>query len=353
MRYFRLNLVAVFLIGGNAIGLSRFLFSYYCQKSVFFSIGMTAKQKYRSLNQLHDLLPLFFQPWWLDMVSNNWDVVLLEKAGAIVGLLPYCWERKIGLKILRNPSLTPYLGPLFFKDGLLVAYVGNDEQQAVLSEMWSQLPRFDSVDMETTVLLQDASFFEKGNYSVVKKLTYELSLEPAEEVIYSGFHNNHRKLIRLAGDCNAVGMSVVYLPEFLFWHEKTYSRKGKRYPYQADFVSQMVTMAIDRQCGQLLVAKNENQENAAFLFTVWDKEKMYLLMSAVNTDLAHHGAGRLLIWHAIKVAKAMGLKVFDFEGSMDERVGNIYKRFGGERKTYFCISKVNAIIWKLKKRLLG
>jgi len=314
---------------------------------------MTSKQYFLTLTELHSNVPLFFRPWWLDMVSNNWDVAVTNNGNQTTGIFPYCIEKKLGVQIIRNPSITPYLGPVFLKNNTIVFTGNNSEDNIVLEDLLSQIPKAGSINIETTTDFNNSAFFYDKGYQVQEKLTYELSLQPEPELIFKAFHNNHRKLIRLAEECHTIEEGAAHLDLFLLLHEKTYTRKGKKYHYDPAYIRKIITTSISQNAGQLFIAKNTGNESTAFLFTVWDNQKMYLLLSAVNTETAHHGAGRLLIWHAIQLAKQKRLSVFDFEGSMDERVGNIYKRFGGERKTYLCISKTDSIIWKWKKQLLG
>jgi predicted GNAT family acetyltransferase len=314
---------------------------------------MSHKSYYLTLTDLHAKLPLFFQPWWLNMVSNNWDIAIAKSDKGLRGIFPYCMEKKIGIQIIRNPFLTPYLSPVILHDNEIVYSDDDSSHDEILEKLWAQLPKHGSLEIETTTDFNNKHFFGHRDYSIQEKLTYELSLKPELELLFKGFHNNHRKLIRLAQDSHTIEEGLNHIDLFLSLHEKTYTRKGKKYHYDATYLTRVITTCIKENAGQLFIAKNENDEPTAFLFTVWDNKKMYLLLSAVNTETAHHGAGRLLIWHAIQVAKQKGLSVFDFEGSMDERVGNIYKRFGSERKTYLYISKVDSWIWKLKRKVLG
>lgn len=311
------------------------------------------KQYYLTRTDLHDKLPLFFRPWWLTMTSGNWDIAVIKNDDGLTGLWPYCMEQKAGIRLIRNPSVTPYLGPLVLQQDNIIFSDEHSGHDDLLKALLASLPRHGSLDAETTIHFNNQKFFIERGYKVVPKLTYELSLELDSDLIFKGFHHNHRKLIRLAKECHTVEEGLKYQDAFFPLHEKTYTRKGKRYHYNKAYLNKIITTSIDQNAGQLFTAIDADGRPAAFLFTAWDHQRMYLLLSAVDTAIAHNGAGRLLIWHTIQLAKQMGLAVFDFEGSMDERVGNIYKRFGGTQKTYLCISRTDAWLWKLKQRLLG
>ena len=52
---------------------------------------MTAKEKYIQYCQINKDISLFQQAWWLDAVcgSKNWDAVLNESSGNIIGAWAY------------------------------------------------------------------------------------------------------------------------------------------------------------------------------------------------------------------------------------------------------------------------
>lgn len=80
---------------------------------------------------------------------------------------------------------------------------------------------------------------------------------------------------------------------------------------------------------------------------------MYNIIAGYNKDLAHHGAGAIAIWEAIKYAKSLGLKIFDFEGSMIPQIETYFRGFGGYLETYSSVHKALLpieIVLKIVKR---
>lgn len=313
---------------------------------------MTAKEQFLTLSILPQL-PLFFQPWWLDLVSDNWDVVLSESTeGKLQGLWPFSTDIRLGFRIIRNPLLTPYLGPVFFFPGG-VHSAADGSRDAALTALWRQLPRWDSLDMETTTGFSDRSFFTEKGFSCTEKITYELDLTPEEAHLFKALHSNHRNLIRQAGAAHELVSGNEYLPRLLELHRDTFDRKKKPYPFAPEKVKTLIEACHKRQAGRITVARDEQGNITAALFTVWDQQKMYLLLSTVSPEQAHPGAVRLLIWNAIISAKRQGLKIFDFEGSMDPGIAAFFRRFGGQEKTYLCATRHRALLWKWKRALLG
>ncbi len=75
---------------------------------------MSNRELYIGLCKEKQGIPLFLQPWWLDAVCRKWDAAIARKGEHITGIWAYPVEKKAGVSLLRNPLLTPYLGPHVF-----------------------------------------------------------------------------------------------------------------------------------------------------------------------------------------------------------------------------------------------
>ena len=78
---------------------------------------MDNKETYRQFCEREKSLPIFSQPWYLDMVcgEKNWDVLIVRKGTDIAASMPYQLKRQFGFQLARMPKLTGYLGPYFPK----------------------------------------------------------------------------------------------------------------------------------------------------------------------------------------------------------------------------------------------
>ncbi len=313
---------------------------------------MSHKEQYLSHPSLR-LLPVFFQPWWLDIVSNNWNVALLEAEGKLQAVWPYAVDKRLGFKIIRNPLLTPYLGPFFLYPDTVPDAAKREWEQTAFERLWQQLPRWDSFDLEATTLFDHPALFTQKAFTCQEKVTYETDLNQTDEQLLKAVHSNHRNLIRQAEQCHEIVTGPEYLPGLLQLHKATFERKKKPYPFQAAMIERLIHESGQRQAGRIFAAKDDKGNITANIFTVWDDRTMYLLLSTVDAEQAHPGAVRLLISHAIKTAKLQGQHTFDFEGSMDPGIAAFFRRFGGTRKTYLCFTRHRSLLWKWKRALLG
>ena len=88
---------------------------------------------------------------------------------------------------------------------------------------------------------------------------------------------------------------------------------------------------------------------------MYDKITTYYLLGGYDFENKHHGAGPLVIWESIKYSKEIGLKYFDFEGSMVPQIEKHFRGFGGKLTPYYRINKARLpleILLKFLKREL-
>lgn len=74
---------------------------------------MTNKERYAALCETEPSICIYDQPWWMDICAgggDNWDVLLYEKKGNILGALPYYVKKSHGLRYITTPCRTQHNG---------------------------------------------------------------------------------------------------------------------------------------------------------------------------------------------------------------------------------------------------
>jgi len=309
---------------------------------------MSNAAKYRDMTELHRRLPVFYQPWWLDTVCRDWDVILLEDDETL-GVWPFQKEKKLSLLLIRPPLLTPYLQPLLIRRHGQDAGVLDDP--AKYGKMHSLLPKYDFLQFQT-IPGRDVTFpGQPRGANISKRITYYVYLQEEPEVIFSRIHEKRRNDIRKAERDLVVERAGMPVEAFNALHIQTFSRKGEQYRYPAGFIERLVAAADRNNASVCLTARDRSGNIQAILWAVCDRETMYYLLSTTSAQNKHRGAVSLLIWQAICYARESGLKVFDFEGSMNPGIESFFKRFGGERRTYLSFEHNRSFVWKIKKSL--
>jgi hypothetical protein len=81
------------------------------------------------------------------------------------------------------------------------------------------------------------------------------------------------------------------------------------------------------------------EQPVAASFCVHDREAAYYLLGGYDQRNPHASAGALCVWQAIMRAKEIGLRTFDFEGSMIPSVEKYFRGFGGTLMPYFTLNR--------------
>lgn len=301
---------------------------------------MNNKEKYLNFCKEFNI-NIFCQPWWLDAIvgEENWDVVLDDKGGKILGALPYSYNKSKHGLIINEGKLTQ-------KSGAYINYPKNQKytsrlsfERKVINNLIESIEKNDiksysqNFDYSFTNWLP---FYWKG-YNQTTRYTYVIEDTSDFDSIYSGIDSTTKNLIRKAEKSVEVKSSLD-IEEFYKINTMTFKRKNMTIPYDINLLKKIDKECGYRNCKEILYAVDENNNIHAAIYLVWDKESMYYLLGGINPEFKSSNSTSLLLLEAIKLASNMGLK-FDFEGSMNKDIEKFFSTFGGVQKQYFTISK--------------
>ena len=247
------------------------------------------------------------------------------------------WEqRRFGVRVLRNPPYTPHVGP-FYEPRATNLAVRTDEQRAVVESMADYLAASGAAVMSLGLSLgiTDCLPFYWRGWKVVPHYTYRIDLGQDKEMLLAAMSTERRKNVRKS---RADGVTVV----------ETADTSIMRSLVMETFERQKISISlaeIDRIFSGFPPGENSycflsllNGRPIAGVYVVHDTRTAYYLMGGYSDD-AHHGAGALAMWHAILKAKELGLKVFDFEGSVIPPIERYFRGFGGALTPIFSVHK--------------
>lgn len=299
---------------------------------------MIAVDEYRNWAASCQHLPLFHQPWWLDVVAKNtWTIALAKNTeGKIIGVMPLLPVKKWGIKGYDMPALTPYLGPWYdFPAGMKRAnrYALEHELQA---QLLSALPSAWFFRQRWHPALVNALGFRWWGYQLGIKYTYCIDLIQGDWE--AGFTPALRNNIRNAHQVYYIS-TATDPGDFYALSEQNFSAQKMKMPYSQALFLQVYEAVGKHAAGTLYWAiRKENGAKEAAILVLRDQQWAYLLASA-RSPKAHNGAVALLIEQAIKDAQGQALEVFDFEGSSLKGVEAFFRQFGGELKTGLVVKK--------------
>lgn len=313
---------------------------------------MSTQETYRHFCAEHQV-PLFHQPWWLDLVHPNWMALIAKEKENIIGIWPLCIDNKLGFSLSRNPALTPYLGPVFFIPEQQKTYSLWTIEDKCYAQFQQQLPSCSFEEYRCRPGYANFLPLKHKGFQVSQGLTYHIDLKQPLAKIWANMKSSQRNHIRQAEKELMVIEGNHQLEQFCALHQQTFIRKNKPYPTDKQQLIRLMQAGIDRHSGRMLTALYPDQTVAAMAYVVWDQQQMYLLLSSINQDKVHSGAVSLLIWQAIQLAQSMNLSIFDFEGSMDVGIEQFFRSFGGQRVPYLVFSRTQSKLWAIKKMILG
>lgn len=313
-------------------------------QSVFESVAPEHSQPlYRSLCQEQVAsLPIFFQDWWLDTVTDpmNWNALVLQENGETVAALPYTLEHRKGFSHLGQPPLTQFLGPWIHpakKQGVKAA----SKQKQILTALAQALHAYDTYQQSWGPLYQDwLPFFWQG-FTQTTRYTYRLNTQ-SPDTLWQGLQSNIRREIKKAQNRYRLEVYSPTDPQVLIpLIEKTFHRQDMGIPKDKTFFERLFKRALQQKQGQMFVAKDPENKDHAGVFVVWDQQTTYYLIGGGDPELRTSGASSLCLWEAIQFSRNH-TPIFDFEGSMIEPIERYFRAFGGEQTPYHSLSKVSS-----------
>ena len=265
-------------------------------------------------------------------------VGIFDKNGTLIGGFIYYEKRISGLKILLNPPYTPSIGP--FYNSLAEKKVTKlNERREIIKTMAQYIDTQKAVIVSIQLspgIYDNLPFFWK-NYKVVPLCTYRINLLQDQEEIFFNFSPERRRNIKRALKDGILieETSEVYILIDLV--NKIFNRQNKKYP------KTVMQKILERfppggENAKLFVAYDSSVP-VSTLYMIFDKNVSYNLIPAHNPEMSHSSAGALLVWHAIQESQKMGLKIFDFEGSMIPSIEKFFRGFGGDLTLYYRINK--------------
>ena len=294
---------------------------------------MTNKEKYRQLCETEESkIPLFQQYWWMETVCKDkqWDVLLCEQNGRLVGALPYLHGRKFGLSYILQPELTQFSGP--WVDPTL----DFDSQIPVLDNLARQLE-----GLHVTLYCQKFSpevtnwlpFYWRG-FRQTTRYTYRFDpLESLDTLMAKAQPQRRKRMELLRQECTLDRQ--VGAKEFAAFHNEYYLRKSGHNLLSPTTVERVCTTALDRGNALLYGLRDSHGNLQVADFVVFDRMCAHSLMSGMAPN-APRNSTTLLFWHLIDNLYGR-TATFDFEGSMDPGIEQFFRSFGATQTPLHCI----------------
>jgi lipid II:glycine glycyltransferase (peptidoglycan interpeptide bridge formation enzyme) len=275
---------------------------------------------------------IFQEPWWLDAVAPGaWRLLDVIRGGEVAARMPIVVTRKFGFRIIRNPPLTPTLGPW------LRASTANPPkrlamEKELLNDLIDQLPPWDYFEAAFHPQLTNWLPFYWRGFQQTTRYTYILDDTSDPDRVWNGLQDTVRRNIRKARKELSVRTDLS-LEAVLKLTTMTFRREGLALPFSHELVRRIDAACASRDARRMFFAEDMNGRLHAALYVVMDGKSAYYLFGGADPDLRSSGAQNLLLWEAMRLASTRGIK-FDFEGSMVEPIERVFRGFGARQAPY-------------------
>ena len=287
------------------------------------------------------------QPWWLDAVckkDEKWDVLIYEKDGSIQAVWPYVYlkdKRRIVM-----PLLTQKLGPVFFYDDNQNEYRRLSLEKQAIFQMLNALPKFNRFHQNFDHNISNWQPFYWKGFTQSTRYTYIIHKRDIGNA-FEKFESKTKSLIKKANKIVSV-IETNNVNDFYSVNKKTFERKKSSITYSLQDLQIIDRCCVENNCRTIFLAKDQQGNVHAGIYLIYDEKNMYYLMGGVDPDFKSSGAASLLIYEGIKYAGKLN-RNFDFEGSMIEGVEAFFRSFGAKQVPYFCLTKCNSKLHKIKQ----
>ncbi len=297
---------------------------------------MSAKDRYRQFAASCSELPLCFQPWYLDAVTDggDWDVALSEDKDRVMGVWTYFLKRKFGLPYITMPHFTKWMGPWLVPD----ARRRLTDEHRIIDSLRVQLPRAWKITVDCHPDLGNWLPLYWAGFRQTTRYTYILNLGDRDEV-QNGFNRNVQRNIRKAVASISVSQEG-NLQEFYALLRMSFERQGKPLPYSFVQLQRHLESLLEHGAARLFFARNPAGDLCSVAALTWDQQRAYYHLSGDDPAQRAGGSGILLVWEALRYAcETLRVPLFDFEGSMIPTVEAVRRNFGAAQQPYFRIWK--------------
>lgn len=300
-------------------------------------------------------MPFCYQDWWLDAVCGPraWDVAISSaKDGKPVAAMAYGIGEKLGLRLLRPPILTPYLGPVLL-------YPKNQQrsssqyafEKSKLTDLIDQLPKYSYFHQSCHYDFTNALPFEWKGFETSVGYHYILALKSSVEELFRNFEGSVRTDIKRAETSGLTIDAEVDIDSFYELNSKSFTSKGNTVPYPKDLLRRIDAALDSRDMRTIYGARDPEGYLHAAVYLIHEQEKLYTLMIGSDPALRKSGAVQFLIGNIVKTYQESHQSL-DFCGSSIESIERVFRSFGSQQTSYIKLKHIpNRLLrglWSIK-----
>jgi len=257
---------------------------------------------------------VFAFSWYLDIVADNWDVLVLNDYEVV---MPIPWNKKSFLKYTLQPFFCQQLG----------FYSKREIKKEVLYLFFKKIP--------LNILYLNLSVNKSIETRVLKfetKTNYVLDLNDKYDYLANNYRKDRRKSLKKAFKAELSFKSSKDKNTLINLYKKVFLHLSHSDKY-FDTIDKIIDFCLKQKKGFIREIYH-NEELVCSGFFILFNNRIYYIFSASSNEGKRYGATTFLINSVIKEF-AESNYIFDFEGSNIKNVASFYKSFGSKTSSYF------------------
>ena len=250
--------------------------------------------------------------WYLDIVADHWDVLVLNDYEAV---MPLPWKQKFGLKYITQPYFCQQLG--IFS----VEKISKEIQLQFIKKIPLQFLKVALVLNSQNMLIGQQ----------IKKNLF-LQLNKNHELLRKKFSKGRKHAIKVA-EKNQLMVAETSIQSLIDIQKKLY-----QYEFSEKKLIKLSKQVLQQNTGEVVgVFKDEVLLGGAFF--LFQKERIVYLFSAFTEKGRELQAASFLLNYMLK-KNENSLLIFDFEGGNISNIATFYNSFGAEVETYSLVTRI-------------
>jgi len=252
---------------------------------------------------------VYAECWYLDIVSPNWEALVLEDYEYV---MPLPVKKKYGLSFLVQPPLTQQLG----------VFSSHKIDENMIEYFIQKIP-YRSYHLN----FNEQNPCNKG----VKQPNFILNLNKDYNTVFSAYSTNTKRNLKKAQHYNIEIKADLSANDFLeFYHsiKKNYSELPKAK------LNTLIQKSLKKNKMTIYGAYNEENKLISTLCLLHSRQRLIYLLP-VSNDEGKETLAMFRIVDKIIQNNANSNYSLDFEGSKIESIAHFYQGFGAEKKFYY------------------
>ncbi len=294
--------------------------------------------KFKHFVSQHNLL--FHSEAWINNYpkQNRVQCAILNKNNDVIGCFMYFSFKKWIFRFIITAPFSPNIELFYINPAESV--VGKNSFTKDILELlanYFDILKADYINLNLPETTVDAQPFIWKGYTSRSRYTYLIDLSKSKEDLLNNLSSEKRKSLNKAvKDELLIKESTEYTLIYeLIYQSLNRNDKAKN----LDILKKILFDFANSSNSSAFVAYHKEKAIGASFCLLTESKAIYLF-GGFDADNKHHGAGVSCMWQSIIRSKELGLRYFDFEGSMNASIERYFREFGGELRSYLCLEKI-------------